>query len=66
MEGDAELAARYRKRADEVRAIARIQQDAKSIKTLNEVATDYDQMARALEETSKAGKMRGPNAPRGT
>jgi chromosome segregation and condensation protein ScpB len=66
MDGDAQLAARYRIRAEEVRAIAQIQQDEKAIKTLNEVARDYDQMAHALEETSKAGKMREPNAPRGT
>jgi hypothetical protein len=58
MDGDAQLAARYRKRAEEVRAIARIQQDGKAIKTLNEVASDYDQMARGLEEAAGAGSMR--------
>ena len=58
MDGDAGLVARYRKRADEVRAIGEMLQDEKAKKVLKEVADDYEQMARALNETAKAGQMR--------
>ena len=60
MDGDAELAARYRKRAAEVRAIAETLTDDQAKKILIEVASDYEQMARALSEMARAGKMRQP------
>jgi hypothetical protein len=56
MEGDAQLAARYLKRAVEVRAIAETIKDEKANKVLIEVAADYEQMARALNEMTRAGK----------
>ena len=58
MDGDAEIGARYRKRAAEVRAIAETLEDEQAKKTLIQVAIDYEQMARALNEASKAGQMR--------
>jgi hypothetical protein len=60
MDGDEQIAARYQKRAAEVRAIAETLTD-KAKKTLIAVAADYEQMARALNETAKAGQMRQPN-----
>ena len=60
MDGDAGLVARYRKRADEVRAIAETLQDERAKKVLKEVADDYEQMARALSETARTGQMRQP------
>jgi hypothetical protein len=56
MEGDAQLAARYLKRAAEVRDIAEAIKDDKANKVLVEVAADYEQMARALNEMARAGK----------
>jgi hypothetical protein len=58
MEGDAELAARYVKRAAEIRIIAEKSEDKGDRKVLLEVATDYEQMARALSEAARAGKPR--------
>ena len=58
MNGDAELAARYLRRAAEVRGIAETLKDEKANKVLIEVAADYEQMARALNEMARAGKPR--------
>jgi hypothetical protein len=60
MDGDEQIAARYRKRAAEVRAIAETLTDEKARKTLIAVAGDYEQMARALSEAGRAGQMRQP------
>ena len=60
MDGDEQIAARYRKRAAEVRAIAETLTDENAKKTLIAVAADYEQMARALNETALAGRMRQP------
>ena len=60
MDGDEEIAARYRQRAAEVRAIAETLTDEKAKKILIQVSDDYKQMARAMSEAAKAGQMRRP------
>jgi len=50
MDGDRELAGRYRTRAAEVRIISATLNDLDHRKTLNAVATDYEQMAMVFEE----------------
>jgi hypothetical protein len=56
MDGDAELAARYLKRAAELRRIAETITDEQDNKVLNAVAIDYEQMAQALNEIADADK----------
>jgi hypothetical protein len=56
MDGDAELAARYLKRAAELRRIAETITDEQDNKLLNAVAVDYEQMARALNEIADTDK----------
>jgi hypothetical protein len=60
MEGDKELAQRYRKRADEVRGISATMTDPNYKKILDEVATDYEQMAQRLEEIHHQGRRQDP------
>jgi hypothetical protein len=64
MDGDAELAARYLKRAAEVRRIAETITDEPDNKVLNAVAVDYEQMARALNEIG--GRDKKNPLPNGT
>lgn len=59
MEGDKVLAERYRKRAVEVRVIAAATMNQHHRKVLNEVADDYDQMARAMDDLANNGIKRG-------
>jgi hypothetical protein len=58
MDGDAKLAARYLTRAAEVRGIAQTITDEKANKVLLEVAADYEQMARALNEMAREPRLR--------
>jgi hypothetical protein len=58
MDGDAKLASRYLARAAEVRRIAETVKDDEDNTVLIEVAIDYEQMARALNEMASADKMR--------
>jgi len=44
-------AAHYRRRSEQVRAIAQVIQDAAARDTLMAVATDYDMLARTIEQT---------------
>jgi hypothetical protein len=56
MDGDTDTAARYRQRAEEVRAIAEGIRDEKSRAILVRVAEDYERMARqwdAARETDR-------------
>lgn len=60
MDGDGELATRYRRRAGELREIANTLTDERQKKTLNDVATDYEQMGRVMDELASAGDRRAP------
>ena len=60
MDGDGELAKRYRQRADELREIANTLADERQKKTLNDVASDYEQMGRVLDELASSGNRRAP------
>ena len=60
MDGDGELAKRYQQRAGELREMAKEMTDENHRKTLNEVAADYEQMGRVMEELATSGIRRAP------
>jgi len=60
MEGDSKLATRYRQRAGELREIAKALSEESHRKTLNEVAADYEQMGRVMDELASSGVRRAP------
>lgn len=64
MDGDKELAERYRTRAAEVRIISATLSDPDHKRTLNAVATDYEQMAMVFEEMADKDVRRVPSFDR--
>jgi hypothetical protein len=58
MEGDKQKAVRYRQRAVEVRKIAEHMDEDAPRKTLLQVAQDYDEMARTLDDIGDADTAR--------
>jgi hypothetical protein len=62
MDSEADTAARYRQRAEEVRVIAESARDAKTRKLLRGVAEDYDRMADGLERIAETDRNR-PKGP---
>jgi hypothetical protein len=60
MKGDSELATRYRQRAGELREIAKALPEESQKKTLNDVAADYEQMGRVMDELASSGGRRAP------
>jgi hypothetical protein len=64
MDGDTQLARRYRQRASQVRSIAAAIEDKEQSKILHQVADDYDQMARAFEEHAAAEPRPSPQGGR--
>jgi len=59
MRDNAEVARSHRLRAEELRTIAESMQDKGTRKTLLQLADDYEQWARAAEETDRANKRLG-------
>ena len=60
MDGDSELATRYRQRASELREIAKTLTEESHRKTLSDVAADYEQMGRVMDELARSGGRRAP------
>ena len=53
MNDNPDSAERYRKRAEELRAIAQTMKDASARGSLLEIAEDYERMARSREQMDK-------------
>ncbi len=54
MDGDQDTAARYRQRAQEVRAIAAQMMDQETTDLLHSIAADYDRLAATMEGIAKS------------
>jgi hypothetical protein len=62
MHAEADTAARYRQRAEELRVIADSARDAGTRKLLRGVAEDYERMAGVLERIAESDR-NSPKAP---
>ena len=58
MTAESDLAASYRDRAKQLRAIADLDADKQTVATLRKIASDYEKMAAPLTATDEANAMR--------